>query len=199
MLKKFYAVAASLTLVSTLALAAVASDTNNTVRMGDVVADFNLPDSDGKEHKLSTLRGAKGTAIIFVSVQCPVSNAYNARMAQLAADYESKGFRVVGINSNAAETPDKIKSHAGENKLAFPILKDKGNKIADRFGAQFTPEVFLLDANNKLVYHGRIDNSRNGDSITANDLRNALDAVSAGQPVQVAETKAFGCTIKRAS
>lgn len=202
MLKKFYTVAASLALLFTLAatsFVAVASNTDTPVRTNDTIADFTLPDANGKEHKLSTLRGAKGTAIIFVSVQCPVSNAYNARMAQLAADYRAKGVNVIGINSNVAEMPDAIKAHAAENKLSFPILKDKGNKIADRFNAQFTPEVFLLDASGKLVYHGRIDNSRRGDDISAPDLRNAMDAIIAGQAVAVAETKAFGCSIKRAS
>lgn len=200
MSKKFYSFAFSLTLLFTLAFASVTARTTPTeaARVGDAVADFSLPDADGKEHKLSALRGAKGTALIFISVQCPVSNAYNERMAQLAADYKAKGINVVGINSNVAEMPDAIKTHAKEKNLSFPILKDKGNKIADLMKAQFTPEVFLLDANNKLVYHGRIDNARNGGEITAPDLRNAMDAVIAGKAVTTPETKAFGCSIKRA-
>lgn len=211
MLKKFNTLAgafalAACALLATLLLAPVATATfiardtmAEVVRMNERVADFSLPDADGKAHKLSTLRGAKGTAIIFISVQCPVSNGYNARMAQIAADYKARGINVIGINSNVAETPDQIKAHAGEKNLSFPILKDKGNKIADRFNAQFTPEVFLLDSSDKLVYHGRIDNSRSGDSITASDLRNAMDALLSNQPVPVAETKAFGCSIKRAA
>lgn len=198
MLKKFYSVAASLAILMTFAFAAGARDVKSeTVRMNEPVADFTLPDANGKAHKLSALRGSKGTAIIFVSTQCPVSNAYNARMAQLAADYKAKGINVIGINSNSAEMPEMIKTHASENNLSFPILKDKSNKIADRFNAQSTPEVFLLDASGKLVYHGRIDNSRRGDEITSPDLRNAMDAVIANRAVPVAETKAFGCSIKR--
>jgi peroxiredoxin len=200
MTKKFYTLTLSLALLFTLAFASATARTTATeaARVGDAVADFTLPDADGKQHKLSTLRGAKGTALIFISVQCPVSNAYNERMAQIAADYKAKGINVVGINSNVAEMPDAIKTHAKEKNLAFPILKDKGNKIADLMNAQFTPEVFLLDANNKLVYHGRIDNARNGGEITAPDLRNAMDAVVAGKAVATPETKAFGCSIKRA-
>lgn len=199
MTKKSYTLALSLALLFTLAFASATARTTSVepARVGDAVADFSLPDVDGKEHKLSTLRGTKGTALIFISVQCPVSNDYNERMAQLAADYKAKGINVVGINSNKAEMPDAIKAHAKEKNLSFPILKDKGNKIADRMNAQFTPEVFLLDANNKLVYHGRIDNARSGE-ITAPDLRNAMDAVIAGQAVATPETKAFGCSIKRA-
>ena len=70
------------------------------VAIGETVNDFTLPDVEGQKHSLSSLRGKNGTALIFVSVQCPVSNAYNARMAQLAADYKAKGINVIGINSN---------------------------------------------------------------------------------------------------
>jgi hypothetical protein len=77
------------------------------------------------------------------------------------------------------------------------MLKDPGNRVADRYDAQVTPEAYLLDASGKLVYHGRIDNSRNGDSITSTELRDAVEAVLAGKPVQKTEVKAFGCSIKR--
>ena len=138
------------------------------------------------------------TVLLFIAVQCPVSNAYNERMAKLAEDYKAKGIAVVGINSNVAEDAAAVKAHATEHKLSFPILKDPGNKIADRLGAAVTPEAYFLDANNKLVYHGRIDNSRNAAQVESNDLRNALDAALAGKAVEKTEAKAFGCSIKRA-
>jgi len=130
-------------------------------------------------------------------VQCPVSNAYNERMEKLAADYKAKGIAVIGINSNVAEDAAAVKAHAAEHKLSFPILKDPGNKIADRLGASVTPEAYFLDANNKLLYHGRIDNSRNAAQVESNDLRNALDSALAGKGVEKTEAKAFGCSIKR--
>lgn len=168
--------------------------------VGQVIGDFKLPDAaSGRERSLASLKGANGSVLIFISTQCPVSNAYNERMEKLAADYKARGISVVGINSNKAETSDDIKRHAAEKNLTFPILKDAGNKVADMLGANVTPETFFLDANNKLVYHGRIDNSRNAGSITANDLREALDAKLAGKAVVKAEARAFGCSIKRAS
>ena len=97
--------------------------------------------------------------LLFIAVQCPVSNAYNERMEKLAQDYKAKGIAVIGINSNVAEDAAAVKAHAAENKLSFPILKDPGNKIADKLGATVTPEAYFLDANNKLLYHGRIDNA----------------------------------------
>ena len=136
---------------------------------------------------------------IFISVQCPVVRDYMERISKLAADYKARGVQVIGINSNATETTDDIKAHAAANNLTFPVLRDKGNKIADQLGAERTPEVFFLDANNKLVYHGRIDNHRNITLVNANDLRDAIDATLAGKAVVKTEASAFGCSIKRAS
>jgi peroxiredoxin len=202
-MKKLSALA--LLLALTLAVAAFAAKMGRerdekpaaTVSLGAVVSDFTLPDADGKEHTLASLKGAKGTVLIFIATRCPVSNGYNTRMAKLAEDYKSKGVNVVGINSNSIEPVDEVKKHAAEKGLTFAILKDAGNRIADRFDAQVTPEAYVIDAAGKLVYHGRIDNSRAGDSITSNELRDALDAVLAGKPVEKPEAKAFGCSIKR--
>ena len=167
--------------------------------IGAAVADFTLPDADGKEHSLASLKGSKGTVLIFIATKCPVSNAYNERMQKLAEDYKAKGFNVVGINSNSTEPAAEVKSHAAEKGLTFAILKDPNNKIADRLNAQVTPEAYLLDASGKLVYHGRIDNARYGYLITASELREAMEATLAGKAVEKTEVKAFGCSIKRAS
>ncbi|HEX5965367.1 MAG TPA: thioredoxin family protein [Pyrinomonadaceae bacterium] len=166
--------------------------------IGATVEDFTLPDVTGQERSLKSLAGKKGTVLLFIAVQCPVSNAYNERMEKLAQDYKAKGIAVIGINSNVKEDADAIRGHAAENKLSFPILKDPANKIADKLGATVTPEAYFLDASNKLIYHGRIDNSRNGDNIESTDLRNAIDAALAGKAIEKTEAKAFGCTIKRA-
>jgi peroxiredoxin len=166
--------------------------------IGSTIEDFTLPDVDNKERSLKSLAGKNGTVLLFIAVQCPVSNAYNERMEKLALEYKAKGIAVIGINSNAAEDAAAVKAHAAETKLNFPILKDPGNKIADRLGATVTPEAYFLDGSHKLVYHGRIDNARNAAQVESNDLRNAIDAALAGKPVEKAEAKAFGCSIKRA-
>jgi len=166
--------------------------------IGATIEDFTLPDVDNKDRSLKSLAGKNGTVLLFIAVQCPVSNAYNERMAKLAEDYKAKGIAVIGINSNVAEDVAAVKAHAAEHKLSFPILKDPGNKIADRLGASVTPEAYFIDPNNKLLYHGRIDNARNAAQIETNDLRNALDAALAGKTIEKSEAKAFGCSIKRA-
>ena len=177
---------------------AVAFATPGGVTIGQPVADFKLSDADGKEHSLNSLKGKNGSVLIFVATKCPVSNAYNGRMEKLAQDYKAKGINVIGINSNVAELADAMKAHAAANHLTFPILKDTGNKIADRLGATVTPEVFFFDAGNKLLYRGRIDNAKDEAEVNTNDLRVALDAALAGKPIAKTTATAFGCTIKRA-
>ncbi len=199
-MKKLSAVALlalSFIVAAPAAFVAPAADAKAALAVGAVAPDFTLPDADGQQHTLASLKGKSGTLIIFVATECPVSNAYNARMQKLAEDYRAKGVNVVGINSNVAETAARVKQHAAEKGLTFTMLKDVGNVVADRFDAQVTPEAYLLDASGKLVYHGRIDNSRNGDAITSSELRDAVEAVLAGKPVEKTEVKAFGCSIKR--
>jgi peroxiredoxin len=166
--------------------------------IGATIDEFSLPDGDGQDRSLKSLKGKNGTVLIFIAVQCPVSNGYNERMEKLAEDYKAKGIAVVGINANASEDAAAVKAHAAEKGLKFPILKDSGNKIADRLGASVTPEAYFLDANNKLLYHGRIDNSRNSDQIETSDLRIAIDSALNGKTIEKTEAKAFGCSIKRA-
>lgn len=189
--------------VSSLAAVVTSGRVNSTdlpapLAIGAMVEDFTLPDADGKDHTLNSLKGKNGTVLIFVAVKCPVSNAYNERMEKLAHDYKSKGINVVGINSNVAETADAVKAHAAANNLNFPILKDSGNKIADRLGATVTPEAYFLDGNNKLLYRGRIDNARDVSQVNTSELREALDAALANKPIAKTTATAFGCSIKRA-
>ena len=153
-----------------------------------------------RPHSLSDFKNAKTMVLMFIATRCPVSNDYNERMAQLYRDYKEKNVVFIGINSNKQEDVEEIKKHAKENHLDFLILKDVNNIIADRFGATVTPEVFVIDPKDfKILYHGRIDNSRRLDKVKSRDLRQALDEILAGKEVTVKDTKAFGCTIKRVS
>lgn len=154
-----------------------------------------LTGTDGKPVTVK-LEG-KTTALVFVSVQCPVSNDYNGRMKELYSEYKPKGIDFVFVNANATESATDVVKHAQDNGFNFAVLKDVDNKVADRFSAQVTPEVLVFDKSGKAVYHGSIDDSRAEARITKRPLKNALDAVLAGKAVPVAESKAFGCTIKR--
>ncbi len=203
-MKKHYALPLFLAAIIVVAFAAVAgsgstSDLPAPPAIGTMIDDFKLPDTAGAERSLNALKGKNGAVLIFISVQCPVSNGYNERMEKLANDYKAKGVNVIGINSNATEPISAVKAHAADKHFTFAVLKDDGNKIADRLGATRTPEAYVIDASGKLVYHGRIDNSQNTANITSNDLREALDELVSGKPVSKTGGAAFGCTIKRAS
>lgn len=161
--------------------------------------NFSLKDFNGKIHSLTDYKNSKAIVLIFVSTQCPVSNAYNERMAKLYESYKSKNVAFLGINSNKAEQIEEIKKHSSENNLQFAILKDDNNVIADKFEASFTPEVYVLNSNLELVYHGRIDDNRKAVDVKVSDLNAALDEILAGKSVTNSKTKAFGCSIKRVS
>jgi peroxiredoxin len=189
--------ALSCVLASTALGLAAGSEKSSGVAIGQPVADFKLPDIDGQERSLASIKGKNGTVLIFISAQCPMVKAYNERIERLAQDYRVKGVNVIGINSNVTESIDDIKGHIRDNNFSFVVLRDKGNKIADMLGAERTPEVYFLDASNKLVYHGRIDNHRDVTLVQSQDLRDAIEATLAGKPVVKTEAAAFGCTIKR--
>ena len=171
------------------------------VTLNAPVPDFALPDSaTGKTAAFSTLSAGKSaTVLVFISTNCPVSNAYNERMEQIATTYGAKGVAFVGINSNVGETPTSIASHSRTNGFTFPVLKDASDKVADQFSARVTPEVFVADSKGTLVYHGPIDDSQETGEVKHKFLAQTLDALVAGQPVPAATPmRAFGCGIRRA-
>ena len=170
-----------------------------SLKVGEAVPDFTLKNYDGKEYSLqSLLKENKMVVVMFISTQCPVSNGYNERMVKLNEQYSKKGIRFVGINANVKETVGDIAEHSKSHGFLFPVLKDEQNKIADAYGAQVTPETFIINQETKLVYHGRIDDSRNIEKVQSSDLALALDALLGGKQPPKTETKAFGCSIKRA-
>ena len=181
------------TILFSLALAANAQ----SVEVGTALDNFTLPDLDGNTQTLNGLKGKNGSVIVFLSAQCPVVKLYNDRINQIAADYEAKGIKFIGVNSNATESLDWVKSDAAKVGYKFPVLIDKGNKFADKLGATVTPEIFYLSADNVLLYHGAIDNDRSGKAITDQYLRTAFDQSLNGKKIARTKANAFGCTIKR--
>lgn len=170
-----------------------------TLAIGTVVESFSLPDVDGKAQTLDGLKGKNGTVVVWLSAQCPVVRAYKDRINEIAAAYQAKGINFVGINSNATEDLTWVKSNISEFGYKFPVLIDKGNVLADKWGATVTPEVFYFDAKNKLLYHGAIDNDRQGTNVTDQYLKTAFDATLSGKAIEKSRANAFGCSIKRAS
>ena len=162
--------------------------------IGGRVSDLKLTALDGAPRAIAP---APATVLIFLSAQCPVSNEYVPRLNALAREYEGRAT-VLGVNSNRNESLDDARKHAAEYRLAFPVYKDPGNVLADLLGVTVTPQAVVLDSQRRLQYRGRIDDSQKLARVTRSDLRLALGAVLTGRPAPASETKAFGCTIKRA-
>jgi peroxiredoxin len=168
--------------------------------IGAKAPGFTLGNYDGKIHLLDSLISKNScTVLMFISTRCPVSNAYNDRMVRLNQIYAKRGVGFIGINSNRQEGVAEIAEHAKDHGFAFPVLRDAGNKVADAYAAQVTPEIYVLGVDGILLYHGRIDDNRNPDKVTTKDLEAALDAILSNKTPHRTETKAFGCTIKRVS
>jgi peroxiredoxin len=192
-MSKKYLPILSLLLVSVFAIGACF----NSSQIPGAIQNFTLQDYNGKNLSLSDYKDSVAIVILFIATECPVSNAYNQRMENIFNEYGPKGFAFLGINPNKAEFVDRIKEHAEENNLTFTILKDEKNVIADMFEASVTPEAYVLNSEFEILYHGRIDNSRNESEVVSKDLESALDEIYSGSDVSKKETKAFGCSIKR--
>lgn len=162
---------------------------------GQSFPTLKLQAADGKAAEIAT--AGKVTAVIFVSTKCPVSNDYNDRMSALYKDYAGKGVQFVFVNSNQNESGAEVASHAADVAFPFKVYKDAGNKVADQFKAEVTPHAYILGKDSSVIYRGAIDDARNAARVTKQPLREALDAALAGKPAPSAETKAFGCSIKR--
>jgi alkyl hydroperoxide reductase subunit AhpC len=141
--------------------------------------------------------GQDVTVVVFTSTVCPVSNSYNLRMKELYREYAPKGVKFEFLNANQNESQTDVEDHARSVGFPFPVIKDANNAMADRLGAEYTPESFVIDREGVIRYHGRIDDAQNPARVRQSSLRLAINAVLAGGKVLQPETKAFGCVIKR--
>ncbi len=185
----------------TLVAAAIWTSPVRALTPGEKAPAFTLPVAAGSERISLSAELARHplTVVMFISTRCPFSNGYDARMEELQKSYGSRGVRFIAVNSNVNEPAAEVSAHAREHGFTFPVVKDERSRTADAYGAQRTPEIFVIDAAGILRYHGRIDeNSDDASAVKSPDLKNALDALLAGRPVPSASTKAFGCSIKRA-
>jgi len=169
------------------------------VKIGDLAPDWQgIVGVDGKKHSLSDYKDAKIIVMVCTCNHCPVAVAYEDRIIQFQKDYSDKGVQVIAFNVNniPADRLDKMIERAKEKGFNFPYIYDPTQKMARDYGARVTPHFFVLDQERKVRYIGAMDDNNNPDRVTRNYLREAVDALLAGQPVPVPETQARGCTVK---
>ena len=172
--------------------------------LGSEAPKFVLPDTvSGQTIRLVDIASDKATVVMFLCNHCPYVIHVNDEIVRLANDYIAKGVAFVGISSNDVENypedgPDQMKKVAEKLKYPFPYLYDESQNVARAFDAACTPDFYVFDKDLKLVYRGRLDDSRpkSGTPLTGKDLRDALDAVLAGKPVDEKQYPSGGCNIK---
>ena len=172
--------------------------------LGTRAPDFSLVNVDGGTVSLRDLEGAPAVLIVFMCNHCPYVVHVAPELARLAAEeYQQRGIAVVGINSNdpaqyPQDSPEQMVHEVEERGYTFPYLFDETQEVAQAYRAACTPDFFLFDKSQKLVYRGQLDDSRPSSSVlpTGSDLRAALDAVLAGKPVSANQKPSLGCNIK---
>jgi peroxiredoxin len=169
--------------------------------LGTQAPEFTLPDPDHQMHSLA--HGADAYLVMFICNHCPFVKHVREELARLGRDYGERNVAIYAINSNdvtryPGDSPDNMKSEAAMWGYTFPYLVDADQSVAKAYRAACTPDMYVFDASRSLVYRGQLDSSRpsNDAPVDGSDVRNALEAVLAGEPVSQEQTPSIGCSIK---
>ena len=182
----------------------MASALSNMLPLGTVAPGFILYDTvSGEELSLFENRGDKATVLFFICNHCPFVIHVNDELVRIANDYSDKNIAFIAISSNDVlnypdDAPHLMRKKALELKYPFPYLFDETQEVAKAYEAACTPDIYLFDANLKLVYRGQLDDSRpeNGIKVTGKDVRHAIDCILADKENIVEQKPSIGCGIK---
>ncbi|NJL39102.1 MAG: thioredoxin family protein [Leptolyngbyaceae cyanobacterium SM1_4_3] len=170
--------------------------------VGSYAPDFELPGADGMVHHLARYLETVAVGVIFMGNHCPYVHLYLNRLKQIQADFQNQGFTLIGINANDDQRyPDdsfeNMKRFVAEQRLNFPYLRDVTQDVAKTFGAERTPEAFLIDRSGILRYSGLIDDhAQDSGAVRVNYLRDAIAQLLLNGSVTVPSTHAAGCSVK---
>ena len=182
----------------------VKKDSSNPYQkmIGEPAPSFTLQSVDGKSHTLSDFEG-KTVVLHFQSCKCPWDVAYQDQFNELAKKYQDQGVVFLGINSNKTEDADMITDYAEESDIPYTILKDPGNKVADKYNAKTTPHMYIIDSEGVLRYAGGVEavpgSIKEVSNMDTQYLAPAIEAIMNGETPKMSVTKSKGCSIKRAS
>lgn len=181
----------------------MAATPSTMLPLGSPAPDFRLPDTEGRTVALGDFKEAPALLVGFICNHCPFVKHVRQGLSALAREYTEKGVAIVGISSNDAlaypdDNPANMAREKAEAGYVFPYLYDESQQVAQAYRAACTPDFYIFDGARKLVYRGQMDDSRPGNNlpVTGKDLRAALDAVLAGQPVSDHQKPSIGCNIK---
>ena len=182
----------------------MAKTASRMIALGTVAPDFKLLEpASGLSLDLQSLRGARGTMIMFICNHCPFVKFVSHELAALGQEYTARDIAVVAINSNDVDAypedaPDKMIIEARQQGYTFPYLYDESQQVARAYQAQCTPDFYLFDADLKCVYRGQLDAARPGNDtpVTGEDLRAAMDALLNGESIASDQKPSKGCSIK---
>ncbi|HEX9295186.1 MAG TPA: thioredoxin family protein [Polyangiaceae bacterium] len=172
------------------------------VELGLPCPDFRLPSAQGGVVARDDFETATLLGVFFYCNHCPYAKAVEGRLIDLDKDYRDKGFRFVAISANDADTyPDdsfeNMKKRARDRGYGFPYLYDESQSVARAFGAVCTPDLYVFDRERKLAYHGRLDDSpMDPTKVKRRELREAVDALIAGEQPNANQNPCIGCSIK---
>jgi thiol-disulfide isomerase/thioredoxin len=178
---------------------------SNMVPLGTAAPEFYLKDTNSADASFSfaDIKGEKGTLVMFICNHCPFVHHVIREVLRIANDYRVQGIGIVAISSNDVlnfpqDSPELMTKFAFENNFEFPYLYDETQEVAKEYGAACTPDFFLFDNQNKLVYRGQLDDSRpgNGIPLSGNDLRGAIDGVIYNRVINPNQKPSIGCNIK---
>lgn len=174
-------------------------------QVGDITADFNLKNIDGRKVSLANYADAKGYIVVFTCNTCPVAKAYQDRVEALNKEFAPKGYPVIAINTNdpiasPGDSFEKMQERAKEKNFSYAYLEDPDHIYTKKFGATKTPHTFVLQKTakgNEVAYIGAIDNDQQEENDSREVyVKNAISALLSGKKPSVTTTKAVGCSIK---
>ncbi len=190
-------------LASTCCLPCWSAEATPAGRLGQQVESFTLDNCYGKPVSLNDFSSSRAIAIVYLGTECPLAKLYGPRLAEIQRQYADLGVQIIGINSNKQDSLSEMAAYVHRHEISFPMLKDPGNRVADAMGAERTPEVFLLDRDHVVRYHGRIDDQYgvgySKERGAKPELTLAIDSLLSGQRIQNPETEAVGCFIGRSN
>ena len=173
------------------------------LELGTSAPEFTLPDTTGASVSLSDYGDAPALVVAFICNHCPFVVHIREALAEFGREYQERGVAIVAINSNDVashpdDSPEKMAEELASAGYTFAYLYDESQSVAQAYRAACTPDFFVFDGQQKLVYRGQMDGSRPGNdvSVTGEDLRAALDAVLKGEGLSADQKPSIGCNIK---